>query len=236
MSGGGIRSRGLYVALDCSGPAGHVAVARGLEVQARVRLDRRGQHAGRVVPVIRDALHEAGADIEHLAGVVVGEGPGSFTGVRVGAATAKGLARARRVPLWPVSSLAATALAGWTGDEPGLRFVLFDARAERVYAACYGMGRAGMETLVPPHASELRRVLGSQVPPGAVFVGDAAAKHRAAIEGAGFEVEWPELGENTADGLIAFLRLHPDASPVASLETWEPRYLKASSAERAWSA
>jgi hypothetical protein len=57
-------------------------------------------------------------------------------------------------------------------------------------------------------------------------------KHSAAIEGAGFGVLEGVSADSTGDGLIAFLAIHPDVSPVATLETWEPRYLKPSSAER----
>jgi tRNA threonylcarbamoyl adenosine modification protein YeaZ len=220
--------------MDTSGPVGHVAVARGRDVLARVRLERRGQHASRLVPAVHEVLEEGGVDVDEICGVVVGEGPGSFTGVRVAAATAKGLARARDIPLWGVSSLAAGALGDLGGTDARIRYVLFDARGTRVYAACYGLGEAGLETLLPPHASDLAAVAGGGVPQGAVFVGDGALRHRGILEGAGHPVAGPPLGEPTADGLLHFLTLHPDTPPVERLQTWEPRYVKASSAEREW--
>lgn len=225
---------GFYLALDSSGMVGYVAVSRGAEVLARLTLEHRGQHASRLLPAVDEVLDEAGVDREELSGIVVGEGPGSFTGVRVAAATAKGLARGLDLPLWALSSLAAGAVADLGSASPGVRFVLFDARAERVYGACYGVGVAGVETLVPPFAGELRELLAGDVPVGAAFTGGAAERHRRAIEGAGYAVLLPPLGEPTGDALIHFLSTHPDTSPVGSFETWEPRYLKASSAERAW--
>jgi tRNA threonylcarbamoyl adenosine modification protein YeaZ len=226
-------SDSFYVALDASGAVGHVAVSRGPEVLARARLDHRGQHAGALIPALHRSLENAGVGRDQIAGVVVGEGPGSFTGVRVAAATAKGLARALRVPLWAVSSLAAAAITSWDRGSAVVRYVLFDARADRVYAGCYGMGGRGMQTLVAPHATDLRSVLASEVPPGAEFVGDGSVKHAAAIQGAGFGVLEGASADPTGDGLIAFLAIQPDTSPVETLETWEPRYLKPSSAERA---
>jgi tRNA threonylcarbamoyl adenosine modification protein YeaZ len=236
MTPGGFESDAFYVALDASGALGHVAVARGPNVLARARLDQRGQHAAGLIPALHGSLEDAGVDRGHIAGVVVGEGPGSFTGVRVAAATAKGLARALRVPLWAVSSLAAAAITSWDRGGPVIRYVLFDARADRVYAGCYGMGGRGIQTLIPPHATDLRTVLAAEVPPGSEFVGDGSVKHSAAIESAGFSMAEGVEADSTGDGLITFLAHHPDTSPVETLETWEPRYLKPSSAERASSA
>ena len=94
-------------------------------------------------------------------------------------------------------------LAGLAVDEGAIRYALFDARSERVYGACFGVGGARVETLVEPHAGELRDVLDGDVPGGAFFVGDAAEKHRAAIEGAGFPVLSPGVDVSLADGTAA---------------------------------
>ncbi|MCG6956890.1 MAG: tRNA (adenosine(37)-N6)-threonylcarbamoyltransferase complex dimerization subunit type 1 TsaB [Gemmatimonadetes bacterium] len=228
---------GLYLAMETSGPVGHVAVGEGGEVLARARLDRQGQHAARLLLAVSATLEEASADLDDLAGIVVGEGPGSFTGVRVAAATAKGLALALQLPVWAVSSLAAAVLSDEGGRAaPAVRYVLFDARADRVYAACYGVGGIGVEALIPPHAATLRGILAARIPAGAVFVGDGAVRHRAVIESAGFTVLGSPFGEPTAEALLRFMDLHADTPPVPSLDTWEPRYLKASNAEREWTA
>jgi tRNA threonylcarbamoyladenosine biosynthesis protein TsaB len=236
MSEHHFREDGFHLALDTSGASGFVAVGRGGQVLARTRMDRKGQHAARMIPAIRRVLDEASVDVGELSGVIVGEGPGSFTGVRVAAATAKGLARGLGVPLWAVSSLAAGAVGDLGARGPGVRYVLFDARGERVYAACYGVGSRGVETLLPPHATELRDLLAGDVPDGAAFAGDGAERHRRVIEGAGFRLLPPPVGDPSADALLHLLALHPDTPPVpeAELPTWEPRYVKASSAEREW--
>ncbi|MGB1658816.1 MAG: tRNA (adenosine(37)-N6)-threonylcarbamoyltransferase complex dimerization subunit type 1 TsaB [Longimicrobiales bacterium] len=222
----------MILAFDTSGPIGSVAVAHEGDVLARGLLRVQTGHASGLVPMIDQVLQEAGVDRGELTGLVVGEGPGSFTGVRVAAATAKGLSRALTLPVWPVSSLAAAALAV---DEGAVRYALFDARAERVYGACYGVGGARIQTLVPPHAGELREVLDGDVPPGVVFVGDASERHRAVIEGAGFPVVDSGSDVSLADGLIRFWAAHPDGfGPVDDPGAWEPEYVRASSAERLW--
>jgi tRNA threonylcarbamoyladenosine biosynthesis protein TsaB len=215
------------LALDTSGPAGSVAVGRGGHVLARVVLTRRAEHAARLVPAIAEALATRGLAARDVEGVVVGEGPGSFTGVRVAAATAKGLARALGVPLWAVSSLAGTALA--CGGAP-VRYALFDARQDRVYGACYRVAD-GVEVLVEPHAGVLTDAL-EQAPEGAVFVGDGAARHRASIEGAGFAVS-DDDAPVVAEGLLAFLHARSPA-PIADSAAWEPRYIRPWSPDAAW--
>ncbi len=234
MSGTAFEPEGLYLALETSGPAGSVAVSRGGRPLARRTVEQRGGHASLLVPSISDVMGEAGVEPRHLGGVVVGEGPGSFTGVRVAGATAKGIAHALGIPLWAVSSLAAAALAGEEWAPPVVRYVLFDARGDRVYGACYGVGARGLETLIAPHAGRVRDVLGGDVPAGAVFVGEGADRHRGAIRGAGFLVEGAPAGRPRAEDLVRCLALDPAAEPVASPGSWEPRYLRASSAERAW--
>lgn len=221
---------GMIVAFDTSGPIGSVTVAAGGDVLAREVLARQGAHASALLPAIDDVLEEAGVDRDELCGIVVGEGPGSFTGVRVAAATAKGLGHALGIPLRAVSSLAAAALAVRTGP---VRYALFDARGERVYGACYGVGSEELEQMVAPHAGELRDVLGGDVPAGAVFLGDGAVRHRGVIEGAGFSVVEPDPVLTLADGLIEYVA-RTGVAPVSDLASWEPEYVRASSAERLW--
>lgn len=223
----------VLLALDTSTPLGSVAVSEGENVVARAVLTRQAAHASGLVPAIDEVLRVAGLRPSAVGGLVVGEGPGSFTGVRVAAATAKGLCAALDVPLWAVSSLAAAALAR---DAATIRYVLFDARAERVYGACYGVGSSRMETLVEPHAAELRDLLDDEVPGGSVFFGDGAEKHRGVIEAAGFDVAPDAEEASLADGLLRHLLRRPDAEPVGDVASWEPEYVRASSAERLWKA
>lgn len=222
----------MILAFDTSGPIGSVAVAHDGDVRARGVLRVQTGHASGLVPMIDQVLSEAGVARHELSGVVVGEGPGSFTGVRVAAATAKALSRALDLPLWAVSSLAAAALSV---EEGAIRYALFDARAERIYGACYGVGGDRIQTLIAPHAGELRDVLDGPVPRGAVFVGDGSERHRALIEAAGFPVLTARPDGSLADGLIRYWAARPDGfGPVVDSGGWEPEYVRASSAERLW--
>ncbi|MFL5272386.1 MAG: tRNA (adenosine(37)-N6)-threonylcarbamoyltransferase complex dimerization subunit type 1 TsaB, partial [Anaeromyxobacteraceae bacterium] len=97
-----------------------------------------GGHGGRLPGVLLELLAEAGRDLRDVEAYAVGLGPGSFTGLRIGLATWKGLAYGRRRPLAGASSLAAMALAA-APSAPGdaLLVPLLDAKKGEVYAGFY---------------------------------------------------------------------------------------------------
>jgi tRNA threonylcarbamoyladenosine biosynthesis protein TsaB len=124
------------VAIDTAGPVIGVAVRRGDEIRARrSRIDRGAEQV--IVPWIGELCAEIRIEIADLGGVAVAVGPGRFTGIRVGIATATGLAQALGVPVWPGPSLDHRA---WAVDAPRVLAQL-DARKGRVYAAAYESGR-----------------------------------------------------------------------------------------------
>jgi tRNA threonylcarbamoyladenosine biosynthesis protein TsaB len=219
----------LHLALETSGRLGSVAVGLPGEVRAEARLEVPGNHAAELIARIESTLSEARVGRDELAGIVVGSGPGSFTGVRIAAATAKGLAHALSLPLRAFSSLEAAALAA--PPEPSTRFVLFDARGDRVYAACYRVG-AEIETAIPPHATSIGELLDDDLPAEAQFMGTGATRHRAALEAAARTVLDEPAGVPTAAALLRLLALHPGRAPIAASDPWEPEYVKESSARR----
>ncbi len=247
-------AEGMYLALDTSTPVGSVCVGVGSRVVARGVIHGQGSHSADLIPTIGRVLQEAGADLSELGGLVLGAGPGSFTGVRVAAATAKGLAHALDIPLWAVSSLEAGA-ASVDVDEIELeqvvekpvvekervmlseeerawpRYVLFDARSDRVYGACYRPTGSGFEVLVPPHSTTIGAVLSDGVPLS-VFAGDGAQRHADEIRGAGFSLLPAPFGVPTAAGLLRVVADSPVREPVEDVARWQPDYLRPSSAQR----
>ena len=247
---------GLYLALDTSTPLGSVCLGMGARVLARRVIRGQGSHSSDLIPTIDRVLGAAGANLSELAGLVVGGGPGSFTGVRVAAATAKGLAHALDLPLWAVSSLEAgaatvdvdeaepfddvdeaTTLPGERSpplseeERTWPRYVLFDARGDRVYGACYRPTDGGLEALVPPHATTMGDLLSDDLP-YSVFAGDGAHRHKDEILGAGLSLLPLPFGMPTAAGLLRVVANTPSRAPVENVARWEPEYLRSSSAER----
>lgn len=237
----------VLVGLETSGPLGSVAVAADGMVLARAFLGDRGGHAPGLIPALEQVLTQAGVARTGIGGVVVGAGPGSFTGVRVAAAAGKGLAHALGVPLWAVSSFLAAALtevslphdAGpWRSDptHAGLhrqtRYILFDARGDRVFAAAYRLTDGLPLEVRAPRFAHLPEILADEELAGAAFCGDGAARHGQRLRAAGRLVLPPPLGFPSADGLLTALAVAPATPPLADPFGWEPDYLRASNAER----
>jgi tRNA threonylcarbamoyladenosine biosynthesis protein TsaB len=154
----------LTLAFDTATDVATVAVVRDGEVL--------GERRSRAVTVLADAdelLREAGLEPRDLELLAVGVGPGSFTGIRIGLAAARGLALGRELPVAGVSTLEALA-AGAPGAFP-----VVDAHRREVFV------RAGGGPLAV-RPDEL------QLEPGTVCIGDGALRHREVLEAAGAEV------------------------------------------------
>jgi tRNA threonylcarbamoyladenosine biosynthesis protein TsaB len=231
-------SLGLYLAMDTSNREGSVALGTGrpggeMEIVAQAILPSEEEHAASLATKVQNLLDGVRAEPGDLSGIVAGAGPGSFTGVRVAAATAKSMAWALEVPLWAFSSLAGAA-AGVAEEPLRPRLVLFDARGDRVYAGAFRVLVGSLETLLTPRATTVGEVLESLVPPGAVLMGDGAIRHRDLLEGAGNGILSPPAGWPSARGLLRLLALDPGSGRIADRSRWEPDYLREAGAQRIW--
>lgn len=130
------------LAIDTSTPAAGVALMDGGTVLAESNLDSGITHSRTLLPEVKRLLDEFGIEIRDLTLVAVGLGPGSFTGLRIGLAVAKGLAWAARIPLVGVPTLDALA-RGYPGDADQICPFL-DARRNQVYAALYRPSATGV--------------------------------------------------------------------------------------------
>lgn len=148
------------LAVETSSEACSVALARGAEVRERHE-HAPLRHAELLLPAVRALLQEAGVEFGALDAIVFGRGPGSFTSLRIGIAAVQGIAWGARVPVVPVSSLAAIAQqAAGSGAEEAL--VAVDARMEEVFTARFAIGAGrleliGAESVGPPAAVKVER-------------------------------------------------------------------------------
>ena len=124
------------LALDTATEACSAALLHDDGLIERYELLGRG-HAERLLPMVDELLAEAGIGLSALEALAFGRGPGSFTGLRIAAGTAQGLAGGARLPVLPVSDLAAIALAGSRLSGSHRILVCMDARMGQVYWAAF---------------------------------------------------------------------------------------------------
>jgi tRNA threonylcarbamoyladenosine biosynthesis protein TsaB len=221
---------GVLLALDSATRTASVALAIDGRLAGEAVVAAAASASSALLPAVDDVVRGAGQEPAAVTAVVVGAGPGSFTGLRIAAATAKGIVAALGVPLFAYSSLLAEAAAHRAAG--GIVCALFDARNREVYAGCWRFGGAPEEVLAPaPGRIEdvLSRFRGTEV----LFAGEGAALHRAGIEAAG--ERWRVAGappESPAAGLLWLVRTAPSVGVVEDPGTWEPEYLRAAGAER----
>ena len=203
------------------------------ERRAQAPSGERARHASALLAQVTEAVDEAGG-WDAIGLIAVGVGPGTFTGLRVGVATARALSQGLEMPLAPVGSLAA--LAGGIGEHPAaasrLRLAAIDARRDEAFAALYGAsGEQLWEPFVaaPEAIAERLRDLGDEGDGPPLAAGSGSLRFRPQLEAAGTEVI--AAGEPAHRVWARHVcRLAEAVTPVGP-EAVEPVYLRRPDAE-----
>ena len=222
------------LALETATDLCSVALLDGDHVAVELTLARPRAHAENLVPLLRDALRYGGVEASALEAVAVSQGPGSYTGLRIGASTAKGLATALDVPLVAVPSLEVLAAAVAPAASPGdVICAAFNARRDEFYAAAFERGPDGtlaaLRETAALEASSVPEWLAAPAGRRVWLVGEGAAGIEAALAAAGAEdlhrpgapFDVPSAGWV---GRLARPRLA--AGRVEDAAAFEPFYLK----------
>lgn len=181
-------------------------------------------HAQRLLALIHQLLEQAGSGWEELDRIAVGTGPGTFTGLRIGIATAQALAAASGTPLVGVctlQSLESAAQAALATAQPVLAVI--DARRGEAFVAGDGLA----PSVLTPEA--LGEVAGDGAGNGVIAVGDGALKFRSVLERAGAHVPEDAAAVHRVSAR-EHCRLAELAQPVADGRV-EPLYLRLPDAE-----
>jgi tRNA threonylcarbamoyladenosine biosynthesis protein TsaB len=221
----------IYLAIETSTPLGSVALGDGENILAEVALGVQTRHSEELLPAIDFMLRAARVDRRQIEGVVVGGGPGSFTGLRIAAASAKAMATALKVPLFAYSGLAALAAGLVQSDK--IVCALFDARRGEVYGACYRFpDTLRMQTIMEPAPRVLEEMLALVDVAATVFVGGGALGNAELLNAAGARIAPAHFATPRAAGLLWLSGMMPSAGRVEDIAKWEPTYLRDSGAER----
>lgn len=224
----------LILGIETSTPVSSVAIGSELGIVASMSLSRGRGHAEFLVPAIRHIAEQAGIEMGSLAGIAVGVGPGLFTGMRVGVATAKSMAQALRVPIVGTPSL--DLLAYGVRHTSRLICAAVDARRGEVFAAFYRQVPGGVQRLSEYAAWPPERLAGELQARSeeTLYVGNGALQYRdrlphAKAEFASYSLAFPSAAALVELALPRFMR--EDTDPLLELE---PLYVRKTDAEITW--
>lgn len=190
------------------------------------------RHAAALLPMIQNLLRRAGAGLDDVTGIVLSDGPGSFTGLRVGASVAKALVHTRGLPLWVAPSLLVRAAGVAQGD--GVVLALASALRGEVYAGAYRFFEDKVHTELIPSVRRPEELMQSSLKPS-VVVGEAPSDILAALEQwVGRPVIGPPLGSPHAARLLELVDRPGGARRVELPSDWEPVYGRPAEAQARW--
>jgi tRNA threonylcarbamoyladenosine biosynthesis protein TsaB len=165
----------MLLAIDSSSVTAAAALLRDGVLAEDSFLNNGLTHSHTLAPLIMETLQNAGVRPEEVRQVVVTNGPGSFTGLRIGVATALGFSAALGIPCAGVSSLMAAAYGSL--DWKGTICAAMDARRGQIYCAMFESDGSALRRLTEDEAMD-RDAFIKKVPPPVLWVGDAAGQCR----------------------------------------------------------
>lgn len=209
--------------IDTSNQPLAVALVKEGNVLINYQSNIKKNHSLQLMPVIESVMDEAQITPQSLSDIVVANGPGSYTGLRIGITTAKTMAYTLDISLYEVSSL--KALAATYNNENDLIVPLFDARRDHVFAGVYQYKDDKLETIKEDSyisIEALNQFLKSQNHPY-IFIGHDVLKLQDKLEGRSLS-KLPD----------ASIMYNIKEQPVLNVHELKPRYLKLSEAEQNW--
>lgn len=209
----------MWLAIDTATDRASVALGLPGSVIAEAEITGARRHASQLLPAILEALRRAGAGLPEIEAIVLADGPGSFTGLRVGAAVAKALAESQPIALWSAPSLLSSAAS--VAQDGRLVLALSDALRGEVFAAAYRVTSGRVETLLAPSVHRPEALDASGLQPQLV-TGPAADRM-------GGIPAWP-----SAATLLRLIGLSGGVHRITDARRWEPDYGRPAEAQVQW--
>lgn len=168
----------IVLSIDSSSKVATVALFKDETLLGEYTLNEKREHSVLLMPMIENILSECNISINDIDGYVVSKGPGSFTGLRIGMATVKGLSLGSNKPYVSISSL--EALAYSLTSFHGIVCPIMDALRENVYTALYKSEDGNLKTLLEPTPMDIDKLIDllKEKNERVIFTGDAVLKHK----------------------------------------------------------
>lgn len=223
------------LALESSGLVASVAVVTEDKLIGEYTTNFKKTHSQTLLPMLDALLQMTGIDISEMDAIAVSGGPGSFTGLRIGSATAKGLGLALGKPIISVPTVDAIAYNLFGTD--AVVCPLMDARRNQTYTGLYTFEEGRMRCLSPQKAVPIDAIIDeiNMIGHPAIFLGDGVPVFKAAIEAAlkvPYQFAPLHLSQQRAGALGALAIQYYQEGHYETAAEHQPDYLRLSQAER----
>ena len=223
------------LAIDSSGLTATVAVVEDEQTIAEYTVNYKKTHSQTLLPMLDEIVKMTELDLNTIDAIAVAAGPGSFTGLRIGAATVKGLGLALEKPVISVPTCHGLAYNLWGSDK--LICPIMDARRNQVYAGLYCYTDHHLDTIWEQDALSIEALaeglncLDHEV----IFLGDGVAVYREKLEALltiPFSFAPAHVNRQRAAAVGALAEVYYEEGKIQTAEEHEPEYLRKSQAER----
>ena len=231
--------------IDSSGMVASVAIVQDDVIIAEYTMNHKKTHSETILPMIDEIVKTSETKLEELDAIAIAAGPGSFTGLRIGAATAKGLAMATDKPIIPIKTCEGLAFNMWGAE--GLICPIIDARRNQVYTGLYRV-KGNVEVILEQQPMDIHELIeyinsyskqreASEGGPaeGVTFLGDGVAIYQ--------DVIWKEIdipcqmapammNRQRGASIASYGGLLYKEGKYINADDFAPEYLRKSQAER----
>ncbi len=234
------------LAIDTSGLVGSVAISDGDNLTAQFSIQYKTTHSEILMPMLRDIADKIHLDMKSVDAIAVAAGPGSFTGLRIGSATAKGLALAIDCPIIPVPTVDGLAYNLYGNEK--IICPMMDARRSQVYTGIYTFVPAATEeknfeqsyvlrVIHEQFATSVEDIAGrlNEIGKPVILLGDGVPVYHDKLESlltVPFTVAPSHLGRQSAASICALASVYAKEGRAIPSDEFVPEYLRLSQAER----
>lgn len=221
--------------IDSSGLVASAAIADEKNIIAEFTVNNKQTHSQTLLPTIEKVVDMSGIELEQLDAIAIAAGPGSFTGLRIGSATAKGIGLALKKPVVSVPTLEGLAYRVSVFD--GIICPIMDARRNQVYTGIYKMDKGNLVCLSEQKAVDIHEIIEEleKYDEKVIFLGDGVEVQRETIEKE-FKKEYCfapiHLSKQSAAAVAVLGDIYFNQGKAEDAAEHKPIYLRKSQAER----
>lgn len=221
--------------IDSSGLVASAAIADEKNIIAEFTVNNKQTHSQTLLPMIEKVVDMSGIELEQIDAIAIAAGPGSFTGLRIGSATAKGIGLALKKPVVSVPTLEGLAYRVSVFD--GIICPIMDARRNQVYTGIYKMDKGNFVCLSEQKAVDIHEIMEEleKYDEKVIFLGDGVEVQRETIEKE-FKKEYCfapiHLSKQSAAAVAVLGDIYFNQGKAEDAAEHKPIYLRKSQAER----